>query len=119
MKSVLKAFLLGAIISTIGHHVTAECPDYSEYSKFPHEPLSSGKYKLSYMRPKHECRTFILSEMEDTILEMKNVIHDPDLYRLFENSFPNTLDTAIKWKGVSANNSKEELTFIVTGDIKV
>lgn len=115
---MLKAFLLGAIISTIGHHVTAECPDYSEYSKFPHEPLSSGKYKLSYMRPKHECRTFILSEMEDTILEMKNVIHDPDLYRLFENSFPNTLDTAIKWKGVSANNSKEELTFIVTGDIK-
>ncbi|KAK5081102.1 hypothetical protein LTR70_008609 [Exophiala xenobiotica] len=48
---------------------------------------------------------------------MKSKISDPDLYRLFENSFPNTLDTAIGWRGVAANNSAEELTFIITGDI--
>lgn len=48
---------------------------------------------------------------------MQSVIQDPDLFRLFENSFPNTLDTAIAWKGFAANNSEEDLCFIITGDI--
>jgi meiotically up-regulated gene 157 (Mug157) protein len=55
--------------------------------------------------------------MEETITSMKAVIKDPDLYRLFENTFPNSLDTAVKWKGFAASNSKEELTFLITGDI--
>ena len=48
---------------------------------------------------------------------MNSTIKDPDLYRLFQNSFPNTLDTAVKWKGYAAGSS-EELTFVITGDIK-
>ncbi|KAF2466320.1 uncharacterized protein BDR25DRAFT_336504 [Lindgomyces ingoldianus] len=97
--------------------VLAQCPDYSDYSQQFHEPLSSGKYKLSYQRPAPRCRTFNSTGVEDVVKRMESVIKDPDLYRLFSNAYPNTLDTAIKWKGYAANNSAEELTFIITGDI--
>lgn len=99
--------------------VVADCPDYSIYSQQRHEPFSTGKYNLSYMRPEPACRTFNSSVVEDTIASMQSIITDPDLYRLFQNSFPNSLDTAVKWKGVAANNSAEELTFLITGDINV
>lgn len=68
------------------------------------------------MRPTPDCRTFVSTDVEDTITRMEDVIRDPDLYRLFQNSFPSTLDTAIRWKGY-ASGTDEELTFIITGDI--
>jgi meiotically up-regulated gene 157 (Mug157) protein len=64
--------------------------------------------------------------MEKLIDKMKDIIKDPDLFRLFENSYPNTLDTMIKWSGyakkpdpISRNEttSDEELTYVITGDI--
>ncbi|CAI4216134.1 unnamed protein product [Parascedosporium putredinis] len=64
-----------------------------------------------------QCRSFNSSLAEDTITRLQGVITDPDLFRVFENTFPNTLDTAIKWKGAAANNSQEELCFVITGDI--
>lgn len=97
----------------------AECPDYSDYSKVVHEPLSSGKYKLAYQRPSEDCRTFKSQGVEDTLTRFENIIKDPDLYRLFQNAYPNSLDTAVKWKGVAADNADEELTFLITGDINV
>ncbi|KAF7856843.1 hypothetical protein EAF04_009604 [Stromatinia cepivora] len=107
--AVAIAFLLPA--------VQAQCPDYSQYSLTQHPPLSSGRYALSWMRPEPACRTFNSSIVEQTISDMKSVIADPDLYRIFQNSFPNSLDTAVKWRGYAANNSEEELTFLITGDI--
>ncbi|KAJ4288409.1 hypothetical protein N0V90_011644 [Kalmusia sp. IMI 367209] len=95
----------------------AQCPDYSDYAKVVHEPLSSGKYKLAYQRPSEDCRTFKSQGVEDTITRLESVIKDPDLYRLFQNAYPNSLDTAVKWKGVAADNAEEELTFLITGDI--
>jgi meiotically up-regulated gene 157 (Mug157) protein len=97
--------------------VSAQCPEYIDYAKEVHEPLSSGRYRLAYQRPSEECRTFKSQGLEDTISRMESVIKDPDLYRLFQNSYPNTLDTAIKWKGYAADNAEEELTFVITGDI--
>ncbi|CZT00058.1 related to Meiotically up-regulated gene 157 protein [Rhynchosporium agropyri] len=106
-----------SVLATVVAVVDAQCPEYSSFSKHRHQPFSSGRYQLSYMRPEPACRTFNSSIVEDTITSMKPVIKDPDLYRLFQNSFPNSLDTAVRWKGVAANNSKEELTFLITGDI--
>lgn len=57
---------------------------------------------------------------------MRGVIKDPDLFRLFENSYPNTLDTMIKWRGyakeigedgVEGDVTDEELTYVITGDV--
>jgi meiotically up-regulated gene 157 (Mug157) protein len=104
-------------LATVPVLVLAQCPDYLDYAAQIHEPLSSGKYQLAYQRPAEECRTFKSQGVEDTITRLEGVIKDPDLYRLFQNAYPNTLDTAIKWKGHAANNSEEELTFVITGDI--
>ncbi|KAK3954416.1 hypothetical protein QBC32DRAFT_396315 [Pseudoneurospora amorphoporcata] len=95
----------------------SSCPDYSTYAKTRHPPYSSGRHALSYQRPSPSCRIFNSSIIESFITNMSSVITDPDLYRLFQNTYPNTLDTAIKWHGVAAHNSAEELTFIITGDI--
>jgi meiotically up-regulated gene 157 (Mug157) protein len=106
-----------ALAASLLSGTRADCPDYSDYSQQVHQPVSSGKYQLSSMRPAPACRTFNSSVVEDTITSMESVIKDPDLYRLFQNSFPNSLDTAVKWKGVAADNADEELTFLITGDI--
>ncbi|KAI8932925.1 hypothetical protein NX059_010396 [Plenodomus lindquistii] len=108
--------VLGAL-SSVPVLAAAQCPDYIDYAKEVHEPLSTGKYKLAYQRPTEQCRTFKSPGLENTITRMEAVIRDPDLYRLFQNAYPNTLDTAIKWKGYAADNAEEELTFIITGDI--
>ncbi|KAI0200908.1 glycoside hydrolase family 125 protein [Astrocystis sublimbata] len=95
----------------------AACPDYSQYSTQKHEPFSEGQYMLSYMRPETACRKFVLPEVEKTIDDMKDVVKDPDLFRLFENAFPNTLDTTVTWKGFASDDDEEELAFVTTGDI--
>ncbi|KAI0154027.1 hypothetical protein BJ166DRAFT_468512 [Pestalotiopsis sp. NC0098] len=101
----------------LGVGVGASCPNYADYSQNRHEPLSDGAFRLAYMRPEPACRTFNSTLVEDAITLVKQQIWDPDLARLFENTWPNTLDTAIKWQGVAANNTDEELCFVITGDI--
>lgn len=97
--------------------VLAQCPDYSDYSQQYHPPFSSGRYNLSYQRPAPACRTFNSFIVETAINTTLASITDPDVSRLFLNSYPNTLDTAVKWKGYAANSTDEELTFLITGDI--
>ncbi|KAL0934309.1 uncharacterized protein CTRU02_211108 [Colletotrichum truncatum] len=95
----------------------SNCPHYTDYAATPHEPFSEGVHQLSYQRPPLECRTASFPEVEKTITEMKALIKDPDLSRLFENTFPNTLDTTIAWQGHANSDSDEELSFVITGDI--
>ena len=100
------------------------CPNYASYSRTRHDDnLSAGKYQLPFQRPYKECRTYFAQEVEDAIERMQSKIQDPDLYRLFENAFPNTLDTAVKWKGFAwvnetiSEETDEDLAFIITGDM--
>lgn len=96
----------------------SDCPDYDTYSMHRHPPYTGGTYNLPSQRPDPSCRTFNLSVVEDAIDKVSGTISDPDLKQLFINTFPNTLDTAIGWKGYANGSDNEELTFIITGDIK-
>ncbi|KAL5406442.1 hypothetical protein PMIN06_007542 [Paraphaeosphaeria minitans] len=96
--------LLLALTSTVFQPAYSQCPIYTNYAYHKHPPLSEGKWQLASMRPIPPCRTFKSREVEDTIERLRKVIVDPDLFRLFENTWPSTLDTTIAWTGV-ANKS--------------
>lgn len=102
------------------------CVGYEQLQRKKEGPFSAGKRNFPYSRPSPECRTFNLTSLENLIERMKGVIKDPDLFRLFENSYPNTLDTCIKWRGYANSTdtdtgvsvmTDEELAFVITGDI--
>src|SRR3978361_812617 len=86
---------------------------------------------LPYQRPSIHCRTFTSPLVEKVIEDITSRMIDKDLARLFENAFPNTLDTTVRWH-VDGKTKHDELksrgygeegkwegpqSFVVTGDI--
>lgn len=92
------------------------CPDYKVYAKFPHPPFSPGDHAFPFQRPSENCRLFKSPAVESLIARMKSKMKDKDLARLFENTFPNTLDTTVGWHRNSGRVADKQ-SFIVTGDI--
>ncbi|KAF1924289.1 glycoside hydrolase family 125 protein [Didymella exigua CBS 183.55] len=147
MKSPLLPLTLGAILSS--SHVAARyddglqeplhdaidpnkyraaCPDYKQYSmRAP--PYSKGPFELPFQRPSKYCRTFQSPLVEKVIEYMNANLVDKDLARIFENAFPNTLDTTVRWHVDNTPTHKYGMrgwergawtgpqSFIVTGDI--
>ena len=64
-------------------------------------------------RPAENARKFTSDAVEAKLAEVKAHIKDPKLAWMFENCFPNTLDTTCEFK---MKNGKPD-TFILTGDI--
>mgnify|MGYP001544456433 CR=1 FL=1 len=64
-------------------------------------------------RPPFADRRFTSTAVEATIIKMKKVIKDPEVAWLFENCFPNTLDTTVFFKMIDGRPD----TFVITGDI--
>ncbi|KAF2200098.1 hypothetical protein GQ43DRAFT_441905 [Delitschia confertaspora ATCC 74209] len=112
----------------------AACPDYKNYAMRQHAPYSSGPLELPFQRPSKYCRTFESPLVEKVIEDMNQKLVDKDLARIFENAFPNTLDTTVRWhvsgteKGTEKKFKKSKKaadadawlgpqSFIVTGDI--
>ncbi|KAA8915276.1 hypothetical protein TRICI_002633 [Trichomonascus ciferrii] len=95
----------------------SDCPRFTDYANTTHPPFSDGPLKLPYQRPDDRCRTFYSPIVEKVIEEFKKKIEDPDLARLFENTFPNTLDTTIRWHVNNTDDNKGPRSFIITGDI--
>ena len=87
---------------------TAE-PSFAEAIAGPAETIEVTR------RPAPEARLFTAQAVEDKILEVKQLLADaPYLAWMFENCFPNTLDTTVHY-GVGEDG--EDDTFVYTGDI--
>ncbi len=64
-------------------------------------------------RPAPDKRKFTSEAVEQEIARVTQKIADPELRRIFESSYPNTLDTCVTF---TVTNGKPD-TFILTGDI--
>lgn len=64
-------------------------------------------------RPAPSDRNFTSKAVEEVIDEVKKDIADPELAWLFENCFPNTLDTTVDFE---VKDGRPD-TFVITGDI--
>ncbi len=65
------------------------------------------------MRPAVNKRSFVSDEVENTIAEIKSNIVDKEIAWMFENCYPNTLDTTVDYEIIDGKPD----TFIITGDI--
>ena len=116
------------------HHsaFTSVYPIGGSQANVSSKPESEGPLKLPFQRPSIHCRTFESDLVEKTIKDLTERMIDKDLARIFENAFPNTLDTTVKWHvdGTDKKEKKGHLfsfgsenawqgpqSFIVTGDI--
>jgi uncharacterized protein len=73
----------------------------------------SPQDKFISKRPAPGERNFTSNAIEETIKTTKANIPDPKLAWMFENCFPNTLDTTVEF---GTKNGKPD-TFVITGDI--
>jgi len=70
--------------------------------------------ELASRRPPPVERKFTSEAVERTIGRVKEGISDPELAWLFENCFPNTLDTTVSFRILDGRPD----TFVITGDIE-
>lgn len=75
--------------------------------------FAAGKTDFESKRPPLADRKFTSEAVEATILKLKKQIANPELAWLFENCFPNTLDTTVDFERI---NGKPD-TYVITGDI--
>lgn len=71
----------------------------------------TGKYKSQ--RPAKKDRLFTSQAVEAEILRVKNLLTNSKLAWMFENCFPNTLETTVHYR---TTDGKPD-TFVYTGDI--
>ncbi len=64
--------------------------------------------QLPFQRPAKPCRTFTSPAVEEVIAEMSDKMIDKDLARIFENAFPNTLDTTVQWHVDGSEKKKKK-----------
>lgn len=79
----------------------------------PARLLAAGGHAFESKRPPLADRKFTSDAVEATILRLKKQIANPELAWLFENCFPNTLDTTVEFEMIGGKPD----TYVITGDI--
>lgn len=75
-------------------------------------PVSQERFVSQ--RPPAARRNFTSEAVEGTIARIRQTIADPEIAWLFENCYPNTLDTTVRHSIING----EPDTFVITGDIE-
>lgn len=83
------------------------------WALLPATSWAISKNGFESKRPPIAERNFTSEAVEATIQRVKKQIADPELAWLFENCFPNTLDTTVELETI---NGKPD-TYVITGDI--
>ncbi|MBS1797681.1 MAG: glycoside hydrolase family 125 protein [Acidobacteria bacterium] len=96
-------FLTDAAIAAAGLVLTAKT-----------SAQTSEKAAFVSNRPALKDRKFVSKAVEAKIAEVKSAIRDPELAWLFENCYPNTLDTTVE---LGTRDGKPD-SFVITGDLK-
>lgn len=79
----------------------------------PPWPVGSASETFVPQRPPVGQRKFTSRAVEETIARVKAAVGDPEVAWMFENCYPNTLDTTVE---ICTTTSRAD-TFIITGDI--
>ncbi|MGD8867197.1 MAG: glycoside hydrolase family 125 protein [Gemmatimonadales bacterium] len=74
---------------------------------------ADSSQEFASRRPSSDQRKFVSEAVDATIARVKRGIADPELAWMFENCYPNTLDTTVRF---STRNGRPD-TFVITGDI--
>jgi len=75
--------------------------------------LRAGVERFVSKRPPAGERKFVSKAVEEKIAQVKAKIGDAELAWMFENCYPNTLDTTVKTSQIGGRAD----TFVITGDI--
>jgi uncharacterized protein len=95
-REVLKAGTYGALAAAL-----------------PKRRIAAAAENFVSQRPAVGQRKFVSRAVEETIARVKTKIDDPELAWMFENCYPNTLDTTVNFNEMAGRPD----TFIITGDI--
>lgn len=106
LKSVLLCTLIGASFMSENGYAS------SLVEPFPVAVRESTQDYVS-QRPEVSKRLFHSKAVEAKIQEVKKLLTNPYLRWMFENCFPNTLDTTVHYRTQDGDDD----TFVYTGDI--
>ncbi|CAF0973760.1 unnamed protein product [Adineta steineri] len=79
---------------------------------------NSTNSKLAQVRISKDKRRFVSTAVESLIDEIKRNIKNKELAWLFENCFPNTLDTTVDFNA-NETATKPPDTYVISGDVNV